>query len=561
MPLDDILSRDSYMNPPVRRQGLVRQLMTRLSRFITERPASNIPHELKNTTETGASDALYASFSDKVWKIRHDRRSVYHDLEEMDLNDPLVATALDVIASCTTGFEETTVDGFDWIMESTNPKAMKLLEEMKSRLELGSEAWQIVRGFVRNGEEFREVVVEDDLIVRFKHLPAWTIMPNFDIFGNKVPGWTQRLEGSMPNMVIEFDEWQICPFVYGAKRGYFGTGLLIPARRTWRRLQKMEDGMAIARMTRAYDKIKHKVPVKPEWDSMRQQKQILQYKENMTRRKGMDSAGQMVSREKPLEVETDFFIPDDGSGKGDIEIMAAQNMQLMNIEDVQYHQSLLLSRLKVPRKMLNLGPGTAGALTDGGLMAEDIQFARDLRQNQAVFRAGMLRLASLALIFQGLDPDQLGVGVRMSKISTQDHVQNSKIALNYAQAVKYFAEVFGGMPIEIVAEKFLELSDEHKEIMEAFVKEKEAEKEAQHAEEMAFREKTMQIAAQKAQAGSRPQARAAPTVQEMSEAVTHLQMLVQRELEEGGQEFGVGFDERLALNAQRLGDLEAFVGA
>src|SRR5580765_2872766 len=158
----DFLEENSYLNRNTPRRGLVATLMNKLNSWVQNRPASNIPRALGSTTETGASDALYASFSDRLWRVRHDRRSIYNDLNEMDLNDPLVATALDVIADCVTGYEDVETDGFEWTMDSVNADAMKLLDDLKSRLQLGSEIWQIVRAFVRNGEEFREVVVEDD---------------------------------------------------------------------------------------------------------------------------------------------------------------------------------------------------------------------------------------------------------------------------------------------------------------------------------------------------------------------------------------------------------------
>lgn len=531
-----------------RPKGLVRALMAKLTGFLVKEPSSPIVRDLKVTTETGASDANYASFTDALWRVRHDRKSIYNDLHDMDLNDPLVATALDVIADCATGYEDVDIDAFDWILESNDDKARKLLDELKGRLDLGSEAWQITRNFVRNGEEFREVVVDDDdIIQRFKYLPPYQIMPKFDRFGNKIPGWEQRPETTVPGLVIDFEEWQIVAFVYGARRGWFGSGLLLPARRTWRRLQKVEDGMAIARMTRAYDKLLHKVPVKADWDTVRVQETLLNYRNNMTKRRGLDSDGNVVQREKPLEIETDFYIPDDGSGKGGIDVLAAQNMQLMNIEDVQHHQDLLLARLKVPRKYMNLS-SKKGALTEGGLAAEDIQFARTLRQVQAVLRAGLRQLGAMALIFQGYDPDRVGLGIRLPKISTEDQLTNAKIQFTFAQAAKLYAEVLGGLPQELVADKYMELDDDTKEILATFVTDQESKMNEEKSRQRELEDRNFEIdkkiATKRTETGSSSGTNK-PSQSQVAQAITELHMLCQAELEAAGVEFQVGHAERL----------------
>lgn len=555
MPYDQQFD-NSTMNVPSKPKTLVRQLMARLAGFLNNQPGAPITRDLGVTTETGSGDASYAHFSDRLWKIRYDRKSIYHDLADMDENDPLVSTALDVIADCATGYEDVDIDGFEWELETDDGNATTLLDQLKSRLDLGQEAWHLTRNFVRNGEEFREVVVDEErTIQRFRHLPCYTMMPKFDIIGNKIPGWEQRPDISTPGLVIPFEEWQIIAFVYGARRGWFGSGLLLPARRNWRRLQRVEDGMAIARMVRAYDKLVHKVPVKPEWDPERVQGALVNYKNNMTKRRGLDGDGNVIQREKPFEVETDIYIPDDGSQKGDVKVLAAQNMQLMNIEDVQHHQDQLLCRLKVPRKYLNLGSGKRGALSEGSHAAEDVQFARSLRQVQASLRSGLRQLGQLALIFQGYDPDRLGLKIRLPRISTEDQLQNANIQFTFAQAAKLYADVLGGLPREIVADKYMELSDDDKVILAKFTQEQEAKATEQESRQrqledrnFALDQKTM---TRRTSSGSSTGTNS-PTVQDVAQALTSLQMLVQNELEHQGVEFSVGREERYRRTAEAI---------
>lgn len=539
-PQDNNYFRSQPVPTPSVKLALVKRITTALTRFLAAEqvPMIAMPPEGR-TTETGASDAAYTSFNNPLWRITYDRKAVYFDLKDMDLNDPLIASALDVHADCAVGYEDTDIDGFEWLMEAKNPKAMKVLQDMKQRLDLGAEAWQIVRSFVKYGEDFREIVTDENGIIgRFKHLPSYQIMPKLDQFGNKQPGWTQRLDGGSFIKPIEFDEWQIVAFVYGAKRGWYGTGLMMPARRTWKRLSKMEDGMVLARLIRAYDKHLHRVPVKSDWDERKRQEIITNYKMNMTKRKGMDDSNLLFMRENPLQVETDFYIPDDGTDRGGIEVLQATNMQLQQIDDVRYHQELLLSRLKVPKKYLNLSSGKTGALMDGGLESEDKQFARTLRQEQAVLRSGLLRLAHIALFLQGFDPDELGVGINLPKISTSDMLTNAKIQLAEAQAASFLAQAIGGpLPPELIAQEFMDLRDEDKEILSKFVY-------GRQEDERQFRDQQAKTAS--SMGGSKPAAddeSSGADPDDVVQAVTRLKMKVQRVLEQRGYEFNVGWEE------------------
>lgn len=458
--------------PFVRR--LIDAISKRVDRDPTPTPTLETPSEVD--TGSGVADTSLASSTDRLWRVQTGRRAEYRDLRSMDEEDPIVPTALDVIADCVTGYEAVDVDGFEWELRKSSPKALVVLEDGKDRLALGTEAWQIVRNFVRNGEEYREVVVDDrDRVARFKSLPSYTIAPKTDDYGNQIPGWVQYPDTGAgygtfsERKTIPFESWQIIDFIYGAKRGHYGTGLMLPARRTWKRLQQIEDGMAIARQLRAYDKLLHRVPVKPEWNDVRVQEAVRNYKENMTKRKVLDSNSNERMVNRPLTVETDFYIPEDGTKRGNIELISSTNAQLAHIADVEYHQKLLLARTKVPRKFLNLGRGEKGVLTDGSLTAEDIQFARTLRGAQAILRRGYLQLGAFMLFLQGYDARDLGLTIRMAKISTTDALQDAKIALTWAQSAQVLAALLGGLPPELLMTHYMQLDEREQGVLRSFV--------------------------------------------------------------------------------------------
>lgn len=466
--------------------GPVRRLIDKIGVKLG-RPKAQISSPIPATPETasqiGVADITTVTLGENIWQIRNDRASVYYDLNRMDENDTLISTGLDVISECTTCYEDIEEDGFQWELDTVNLGAMKVLEDLKERLNLGMECYHIVRGYVKFGEEFREVVVNNNMeIVGFRSLPGQTMFPNMDERGNKTSGYHQLPNLNMPGNKIEFQEWQIVPFVYGPRCGWFGTGLMKPARRTWKRLDKMQDGMAIARLIRAYDKLVHRVPVRPEWTKERQEKAIGDYKARMTKVQALDNSSNVTFRNNPFTVETDIYLPDDGSNRGGVEVLDAKNTQLAQIQDVQHHQNLLLARLKVPRKFLNMGPGQKGIISDGSTAAEDVQFARTLRNVQAILRHGLYRLAWLALFLQGYDARALGLRIRMAKISTMDALMNSKVLFTKAQAAEIYAGLMGGLPPELLATRFMELDEDEQEVLEDFLVELEAEQAKADAE-------------------------------------------------------------------------------
>jgi hypothetical protein len=561
---------ESKLNPPPSpgRVGLVRQLSAKIAALLTAKDLTvyQQPATLR-TSQTGAADTASMSIGHQAWRVAWDRRSIYFDLKEMAQNDPLISTALDVIADCTTGFEDTDADSFEWTMETENEKALKLLNDMKKRCELGPECWQIVHGFVEFGEEYRELVIDDQQIVRaFVSLPSYTISPKVDARGNRTGGWEQRPEGVYQKEPIQFEEWQIVPFIYGVKRGHFGTGLMLPARRTWKRLVRIEDGMALARLVRSYDRLVHGVPVPPNAPLAQQMEFVREYRKNMLKRRGVDENGNLLQRENPFQVETDIFVPQDGTNRGDVNLLESKNNQLQYIEDVLYHQATLISRTKVPAKYLNL-TRKSGALTDGGMTAEDIQFARTLRQAQAVLRHGLVRMASYALAMQGYDADLIGVSVNLPKISTEDILKDAKIQFTEAQAAEIFSNILKDreVPWELVAEKYMGLSEDETAMLGKWV-------DVREKERAEIQKKMFELGPP---SGSLPTAARKPTKEaprdpdspalntqggvpalQLVQVLTNLEMAVANEMEkQTNNRYRIGRAERLEQMKERVADV------
>lgn len=523
------------------RLSLVAKFRLRLAGLLTGDLADPGPQPVQDTTATGAVDATYASFADWMWNIRYERRAVYWDLLDMDRNGAIVSTMLDIIASGTVYSEDHSVDGFAWELASPQPGAQELLDSMQVRLQLGPEAWQIVRRFVCFGNEFCEIVLDQDGIVQgFNSLPEYTIEPRFDILGNRLPGWTQKPE-QLSLRIQQFDEWQIVPFISGPRTGFYGRGLMVPARRSWRRHEKLTDGMAIARLTRAYDRTVFKVPVKPDWPMTKQWEILNLFKQSLTKRRTLDQGGNLNARDDPLTPSTEIFIPDDGTKRGGVETLTQQNMQLMVVDDLRYLQEEFLCRGRVPKRWLNLAI-KGQTESAGSIAAGDKQFAWLLLQNQGIFKGGMTTLGNRALLARGFNPAKLGLSVRMAKVNVSDQLEQAKVDFTEAQAAQLFSMTLlqGGMPTEIVVDRYMKLSPDEKAVMTAF----QGDLEKQRALAAA--------SASAAAAGGRtslPATGGAPKegmqALQVAEVLAKWGMFAQEEAERQGMHFGIGHEERL----------------
>jgi Bacteriophage T4-like portal protein (Gp20) len=420
------------------------------------------------STETSPGDV--SQFWDQValrWRVDPDRKNTWLDIENMDANDEIVSQALDVLADAATGkLDDSTVESF--YFSSDNLQVLKILNEMTDRLGLKEKATDICRKMVKHGNEFREIIVAPYRgsfhVVRLKEdLPAYQFISNRDQFGNVNPDapWIQREDGTITGRNdIQFKPWQLVHWHYGEM--HLGTAIpkLKSARRNWKRLCTVEDSMAQARMNRAYSKLIHRVPVEDSDDDETQGKKVARYKQLIQKKEFLSWAtGQKGELENPLTVETDFFLPDDGSGRGGIETIDPKNNQLSDIPDVNYALNRLIARLGVPRKYLSI-PEEGGKMNSSAGDNEEKQFARQVRNIQMAFRHGLRIICNLELILQEIDPldPKNTFLIEMAEVNGDDQYRQAQRNMTNAAAAERFLKMFD-MPEEVYLRKFMQLSD------------------------------------------------------------------------------------------------------
>jgi hypothetical protein len=399
--------------------------------------------EVNAGTAKGITDPGFVDWLSKRFTQSYERTQVHKDMGRMDKDDDIVTFALDAIASRALGYEDPTIDGFTLLLEPTETgnqttakKAQSLVNDLIKRCDLRQEGWQILRRAVKYGNEFRSIGIDWTRpgIAVIKQLPEHTIWPNIDQQGNRVPGYEQATDwtgGTVP--VVKFDEWEVVHFHFGELDGYLGTPLLGSARRNWKRLNLAEDMTAVARLVRAFVKNVHHVPVNKDWDPVRQQRALQDYKDAMTKRNvfGQDTGG--LEREPwPQTVYTDFYIPDDGTSRGGVDMLDPTNTQLTNLRDIEHFRDRLITATRVPKRYFPF-EGGAPKLSEGGGQSEDKHFACLLMICQMMLKTGYERVFNLELILNGIDPAQVRYVWRMARINTTDALRGAQTDLSKAR--------------------------------------------------------------------------------------------------------------------------------
>jgi len=430
-------------------------------------------------TDKGGTDAVTVNISTSdvnmgqphLWRVHNQRKTVYNDIDQMDSHDELVSTALDIIADFAAGYDE---EGIAFRVDAKgNAKVQKILDDLVRRLDLQNDIHTIVRAMVKHGNEMREVLIDrkTSRIVSLKQTISYQIYPKLSKTNDKVPGWFFVQEKDVYNGGggTPMEEWQILPFCYGERRGALCVPILASARKNWQRLAMIEDGMGIARLVRAYDRLVHRVPTNPNWTPEQVQNNLNRYKEAITKRKLMSADGDMNMVDSPLQVQTDFFLPDIGDNRGGVDVLNSTNLQLGNLNDVYYHRERLLARLRVPIAYLQIMSTQKTHLKSGAVGDADIMFSRMLRGIHSILRRGLKRLFDMELALQGEVAEGAYV-IHFTRVSTDNLLEMAKIELTFAQAAAYFIEAFGALPPELVASMFMRLDEKQQDIMDKFLK-------------------------------------------------------------------------------------------
>ncbi len=429
-------------------------------------PANPEGELLPDTSSVGTMNADLFTEISETFHVSQNAYKIHEDLTFMMDNGPLLAAIRDTITDTALGVDRGGVDGSNLPVRVScpdNPEVEIICDAWFKRTGSYEDAPEIVRELLTYGSCFREAVFDPNLrmFVRMLPRPEHQMWQNMDDKGNLLPGYQQRGQHQVAGVSpVVYENWQIVQFTMGKKKPTGkGTGVFEPARRLFRKLQYLEEGMILARLVRAYAKMVHRVPIP---FNKAQNADVVttilkKYEENVERKR-MSSLGDgsVRSQFSTKDVVTDFILPriyhaTPGSPTidADVSVIEASNVQLSALDDILYLRDQVLALGRVPRRYLGI-PDQSGSLTQGGLDAEDRQFARILKSVQNSYIAGIRKILNYELACHGINPQEVAYEIIMPEITVVDRMAEAQIKQTQATVLMTLAQTIDMMPAELL---------------------------------------------------------------------------------------------------------------
>ncbi|MBP5725249.1 MAG: portal protein, partial [Bacteroidales bacterium] len=355
---------------------------------------------------------------------------MYRDADLMD-GFPEIGAALDIYA------EETTYVGNSGKMvtvESKSERIKAILEDLLyNRLQINMTLPMIARSMCKYGNTYMLFDIDvNNGIKGWRQLPVYE-MERYDNMtednpyrGYYVNPTNADLEKDTSTKFVwvgqeEFTpywNWQIAHFrlLYDSIMLPYGSSLLNKARRHWRMLSMMEDGMLLYRLERSWERRVFKINVAA-IDEDDVQAYVEDVANEFKRTPVVDPlTGQLDLRKNIMTQNEDFFLPtrsDDAPNP--IETLpAAQN--LTAIDDIKYILNKVLTGLAVPKPFINMEEMTG----DGkNLSLLDVRFARRVNKIQQCLLIELNKACIVHLAFLGFTDDLTNFTLSMNNPSSQ----------------------------------------------------------------------------------------------------------------------------------------------
>ena len=225
--------------------------------------ADGVTKEKKHieTTEIGKQEGSGAgAYYYEKMTVERTRMAAYADYELMDSEHPELSSALDIFADNSVAGEESEDQRF--AVTSDDEKVKAVLTDINKRTRINQELWPLTRDLCKYGDEFEEIVVNSaGLIVRLKALPQAQMYRNEDEFGLLLEERAfEQKNPATEKVIASFEPWQIAHFRNKTNRkGQYGTSIFASARRLFKQLQMMEDGMVVGRLSRSHMRYLYKI--------------------------------------------------------------------------------------------------------------------------------------------------------------------------------------------------------------------------------------------------------------------------------------------------------------
>jgi hypothetical protein len=383
-------------------------------------------------------------------------RIMYRDADLMDCW-PEIGAALDIYSS-----EATTLNKDNKMLNvnSKSDRIVSVLEDLfENRLDIHVMLPMIVRSLCKYGNEFMFLNMSaENGVMGWRELPVHEIrrIENgmLNVYGGNYTASATNLKSDEVKFVWEghnesqpYKMWQIAHFrmIKDSLLLPYGMSILNKARRAWRMLSMMEDGMLLYRLERSIERRIFKVNVGL-IDDVDVPQFLQDFMDNVKRAPIIDpQTGQIDLRRNFLDVSADYVIPvRNGQDPTSIEtLQPAQNQTSM--EDIQYMQNKILAALQVPKTFLNFQEAQGKGQN---LSLMDIRFNRAINTVQQAVLMELTKIAVVHLYLLGFTDDLTNFTLSMNNPSNQlETMELDNQAKRLQNASAALSEQGGGIPL------------------------------------------------------------------------------------------------------------------
>ena len=383
---------------------------------------------------------------------------MYRDADLMDAW-PEIGSCLDILS------EESTVinkEGKIVNVHSKSERIKSVLEDLfNNKLNLHIMLPMISRAMCKYGNEYMQLNIEkDNGVVGWRELPVYDIErienTNIGQYGTTPMPSTQNatLKSDAINFVwrghnesMTFKNWQILHFRLLTDNLFlpYGVSHLNKARRAWRMMSMMEDGMLLNRLERSIDRRVFKVNVGA-IDDADVPAFLNDFMNSIKRAPIVDpKTGQIDLKKNFLDVTADYVIPV-RNGQDPSEISTLQNGQTqMSTDDIELMEKKVLAALKTPKPFLNFTDKDAKGQN---LATTDIRFSRTINKIQQALLLELTKVAVIHLHFLGFDDDLTNFTLTLNNPSTQlEMLEIDNLSKRIGAASSALSEQGGGIPL------------------------------------------------------------------------------------------------------------------
>jgi hypothetical protein len=363
------------------------------------------------------------SFSsyDSMLKAPANRKKLYSELEKMDLKSGLISSCLDMYADNATQSEDGEIVKF----ASMNKAILKPIEKMKAGLNLNKEMYSILRTAIHLGDDFEEIVLDEDLnFRRLKNITGSQMERREDIFGKTLEFIQTANNGSKVN----FKPWEIVHFRNKKYRNYkYGVSYLLPVMDDYKRFEMMKDGLVIHRLSRS--PLRYVYYVDTEGLNMDDRLEYLKLVKQMTKKRRVTdpASGKMNLNSNPLSMDEDIHLAVTKDSKSDVKVLQGYGQVYM--ADILFVLDCVLAGLKIPKSHTPFGSDNQKSV----LTEQDVQYARNVRRCQYIGVDGVREMADFSLTLAGMNTDRIedniknGYKVIFPKLNTVDELRKWQV--------------------------------------------------------------------------------------------------------------------------------------